>query len=96
MNVTVVPLAAKISLISSGGEVTIVFSDDIMIFANLTSIDKSMLRLTVIPSSDSLAEDLLFEWTATSMTSRILKLSLEFLTPLKVSSMVSLSSLSYI
>lgn len=87
--INAVPLTAKISTISAGGEVSIIFSEEVQIPANISEIDTSMLRLTAIPNQDSVPEDLKFEWKTESMTSRILKLSIEFATPLKVSSVVN-------
>jgi hypothetical protein len=69
---------AKISKITSNGQVSILFSKDMKVPVNLTLINKDSLRIKLFDSENYQISIIKLNWTVLSFEKRYLKLQLEF------------------
>eukprot|EP00347_Sterkiella_histriomuscorum_P012520 403368261 len=74
-------LAAKLYSFDHKGYLTIEFTTEILVPANISTIDNNVLRLKIKPQSQSQIEDLTFQWEIISLESRQMVLYLNFTNP---------------
>eukprot|EP00347_Sterkiella_histriomuscorum_P019607 403340988 len=79
-------LAAKLKSFDNTGCLTIQFTNDIFVPANLSTIDDNVLRLRIRPSNQSRIEDLTFKWEVTKFEPRQMTIQIYFTNPQLVSS----------